>query len=121
MPQTTIEWLSLLAVAYVWMGLGIIATDFGASPLHRPGYARRRGPHVLFVALGIPISSLIFFTVGGPGRVMKFLVASVVHFGLTLLAFWLLGLVVEDVRIRLAILGGVLVVFALPFAIPTRG
>jgi len=48
------------------------------------------------------------------------LVATVVHLGLVLLGFWLLGFVVQSEWIRLAVIGGVLFANAALFLLPVR-
>lgn len=110
----------MAAIAYFWLGIGRVSEDFKLAPFRRPGYAHSGGPHVLFAILYQPIASLLFFTVGGPGRVPRMLFAAVVHFGLTLLAFWLLGFLIESEWIRLAIIGGVLFLNSLLYLLPIR-
>ncbi len=120
MPETWGAWAAIVGITYFWMGLGRVAEDSKLSPISRPAYARSGGPHVLISIFYQPIASLLFYTVGGPGRVPKMLTAAVVHFGLTLLAFWLLGFLIESEWIRLAIIGGILFLNAILFLLPIR-
>jgi hypothetical protein len=120
MPETWWAWAAIAAITYIWMGVGRVSEAFNASPMSRPGYARSGGPHILFSIFYEPIGALLFYSIGGPGRVPKMLVAAVVHFGLTLLAFWALSFVIKSEWIRAGILGGVIFLLAVPFLLPGR-
>ncbi len=120
MPETWGAWAAVAGIAYFWMGLARVAEDFNLSYISRPAYARTGGPHLLFIMLYQPIASLLFFTIGGPGRVQKMLVGAVVHFGLVLLGFWLLHFFIASEWMRLAIIGGIIFLNAVLYLLPIR-
>lgn len=120
MPETWVTWAAIAGIAYFWIGVACVAEDFKLSRISRPAYARSGGPHVLPIMLYQPIARLLFFTIGGPGRVPRMLTAAVVHFALTLLAFWLLSFLIPTEWVRLSILAGLLLLNAALFLLPIR-
>ncbi len=120
MPETWWAWAGLGGIAYFWLGVARVAQGFSAPITARPFYAKAGGPHIFFYALSEPLALLFMPSVGGPGRVGEFVLAAAIHFGLTLLAFWLLGFLISTEWIRLAILGGLVFLFLIPFLIPGR-
>lgn len=119
-PQIWETWATIGTLVYLWIGVALVVKDFQAGPVMRPAYARQGGPHVLISVLYLPIATLLFFSVGGPHRVLKILWAAVVHFGIILLVFWGLSFLIESEWIRLTIIGALIAFGVVSFLFPVR-
>lgn len=114
------EWVTLAGLAYWWMSIGLVQNDFRAHAIDKPAYARSGGLHIIPVIMYLPIAQLLFYNVGGPGRVPKILVGALVHFALICAGFWVLGFLIEIFWTRALIVGGILLFYTVIFLVPIR-
>lgn len=101
--------LVMLAIAYGWSGAAMVRTDFSLWDIKKPAYARSRGPHVLSVLAAWP---------GHVRERVPAILGFLARAGVLIVGFVALGLVFEEVWLRLAVLSLLPVALAARFVIP---
>ena len=119
MPITIAQWAIFLLLVWCFAGVGIVSSHFKASPLERPAYAAKTGPHNIFWIFYIPIRQLVA-PIGG----VSFRSASVftLLYGLIVSAilFFVLGLFLQNWYVKTAIVSGIYLFLAMPLLLPGR-